>query len=114
MAQSALQINGVSSRITGHEGTWGKRKFKLHSFEPLQPRQVNGQPHTQACLPPRKEPPVTIQYEILGLQSRSGCFGEDINFTLAGIRTPYCPIYNIVTTVCSLCYACSVTAEWEI
>lgn len=75
---------------------------------------MSDQPHSRAGLPALKEPPVTIQYEVLGLQSRSGCFGKEIQFKPAGIRTPYCPVRNIVTTVYSLCYACTLTAELEI
>jgi hypothetical protein len=41
--------------------------------------EVSGQLHYPAALPPGKDPPVPIGYEMGGPQSRSGCGGEEKN-----------------------------------
>jgi hypothetical protein len=41
--------------------------------------EVSGQLHAVAALPPGKETLVTIGWKLGGLQSRSGCGGEEKN-----------------------------------
>jgi hypothetical protein len=50
--------------------------------------EVSGQLYVPAALPPRKEPPVPIEYEA-GPHSRSGCGGEEkTSHPLPGLELP--------------------------